>query len=106
MDPRSRAVTQEFQKQKKTKERRKSTNKSEESMATGNSLERNLKEMQPRAGFKDEISSEICELRQDFNMFWRKFEEIRGDINSIRSEAGAVKGNMQEVEQRILVLDP
>lgn len=85
MDLRSGAVTQEFQKQKKTKKgRHKSTNKSVESMATESSLERNLKEM--LTGFKDEISRQIRDLRQDFNTFSTEIKEMRGDINNICSE--------------------
>lgn len=104
MDLRSGAITQEFKKQKKPKkERQKPTNKSEESMASENSLERNLKEM--LTGFKEEISKQIGELRQDFEKFSTEISEIRGDVSNIRTEVGAVKENIQDAEQRIHQLE-
>lgn len=103
MDLRSGAVTKEYRKQKKTKkERYKPTNKSEQRMAES-ILEQSLKEM--LTGFKDAITREIGELKQDFEKFSTEMKQIRVDINNFRSEVREVKDNLQEAEQRIHQLE-
>lgn len=104
MDLRSGAITQEFQKQKKTKkERRKSTNKPEVSMASDTSLERNLKEM--LTSFKEDISAQIGELRHDFEKFSTEIKEIRGDMKNVCAEVGTVKEGLLEAEERLHQLE-
>ena len=66
-------------------------------------LEQSLKAM--LIDFKQEISKQIGELRQDFETFSMELKQVRMGMNQIRTGLGEAISNIQEAEQRIHELE-
>ena len=95
MNLRSGTVAQETQPEK-TKKKKSSV--AEETMAD-KKLEQSLKAMLTE--FKEEISKQIGELRQDFGTFSAELTQVRADVTQIRSGLKEANNDIKEAEQRI-----
>lgn len=99
MNLRSGTVAQETPREKLKK---KKSSVTEETMAD-KKLEQSLKAM--LTDFKEEISKQIAELRQDFGTFSNELKQVRADVTEIRTGLEEANGDIKEAEQRIHELE-